>query len=668
MSSNSTNKYKTILIIEDDKTLNQLIIKELKDLDYNCKVAETISQGQKLLQQQEFDLLILDYKLPDGTIEDLIYQNNRELPPFIIITANGDQKLAVQMMKAGAKDYLVKDQSLIRLLPAIIKEIFKDIRMEEKLADMKQKLRKKEREYQFLFENAGVAMVIVNKSNEIELANNEMEKISNYSKKELETKGILDLLVLEESESKSISGNYNLNRIESHKYEGQIKGKEGNIKDVLIKRNSLSEKEWAIVSLIDITAKKDKEKELNQAYNRLNENINQAHKLHQNFLPANHFEKSEITGAAYYHPAQELGGDFYNYQLVNDKILLYLADVSGHGLDGALLNISVKEKINNLVTSYNYNGRSKEEYIQNEFLSLSLGNKSSPQEIMKSVFNSYLKEGFPDDYFLCLQIVLIDLTEEKLLYSNAGSQIVPYIINEKGDLTKLNNGELPISTAINKELMRFDEEEYYLEAGEKIFLSTDGLVEESNDSGYYGSNRVEELLKNYYYLAPEILKDVIRRDFFEFKSNSTTKDDVTFMVVERHPEIYEQYEIQSDFDELVGLEEEIMKFLVDSLEEANLMKMAVHEMLINAIEHGNKFADDKKVKIKISITDEYCRVLIIDQGSGFDYQSCFERGLYEDEGREKHDRGRGIVITAKIVDEICYNQLGNEVCLVKFRT
>ena len=665
MSNNPTSEDETILIIEDDTALNQLMVKELKDLDYNFKVAETIKEGQKLLQQQEFNLLLLDYKLPDGTIEDLIYQNR--LPPFIIITSNGSQKLAVQMMKAGAKDYLVKDQSFIKLLPTIVKEAFKEIQVEEKLAAMEEKLRKKEREYQFLFENAGVAIAIVNKSNQIKLANKEMEKISNYSQEELKTKDILDLLVLEESESKSISGNYNLNRIESHKYEGQIKDKEGNVKDVLIKRNSLSEKEWAIISLIDITAKKNKEKELNKAYNRLNENINQAHRLHQNFLPANHFEKSEIIGVAYYHPAQELGGDFYNYQLVNDKILLYLADVSGHGLDGAMLNISVKEKINNLVTSYNYADKSKEEYIQNEFLSLSLDENSYPKNIMESVFNSYLKEDFPDDYFLCLQIVLIDLTEEELLYSNAGSQVVPYIVKEKGELIKLNSGGLPISSAFDKELMVFDEEEYNLKKGEKIFLSTDGLIEEKNDYRHYGTSRVERLLRKYYYLSPEILKDKIVNDFFEFNPGSSTGDDVTFMVIERHPEIYEQYEIQSDFDELAGVEEEIMKFLVDSLEEANLMKMAIHEMIINAIEHGNKFADDKKVKIKICITADYCRVVIIDQGSGFDYQSCFGQGIYEDEGREKHDRGRGIVITAKIVDEICYNQLGNQVCLVKFR-
>ena len=660
MSANPNIESKTILVIEDDQILSKLIKKKLDDLDYKVEFAKKIKHGQQILAKKGFDLLLLDYNLPDGTIENLITQAQIKLPPFIIMTANGNQQLAVQMMKLGAKDYLVKDQNFIELLPTVIKESFKDILLEKRLAEANQKLREKEEEYQFLFENSGVAIAIVDKYNEIKLINREMEKLTEYSKNQLERKNLFDLLVIGDS-IPTEEEKQKLVKVESGKYEGAIRDKSGNIKDVLIKKNSFAEKEWAIVSLIDITTRKEKEKELNQAYNRLNKNINEAHKLHQNFLPNNHFNKQEVTGAVYYHPAQELGGDFYNYQKVNNKLIIYLADVSGHGLDGAMLNISIKEKINNLVSNY----KSKVKYSKTNPLSLLYKNKLTPQQIMKSVFQSYLEEEFPDDYFLCLQIVLIDLQREKFLYSNSGSQIVPYIIKATGDLIKLTNADLPISSAISKDLIEFNEEEYSLEAGAKLFLSTDGLIEETNGDNYYGEARVEKLLEKYYYLPPEILKDKIRGNFLEFTTANNTKDDVTFMVVERNSEIHEQYQIKSDFNELVAIEKKIINFLSGCVKEANMIKMAIHEMIINAIEHGNQFSEDKIVTIDITVTDNYCRVVITDQGSGFDHHSRMSKKLYRQENQE---RGRGIVITAKIVDEIFYNQAGNQVCLINFHS
>ena len=660
MSVKSKLEQKTILIIEDDEILNQLITKKLDRLGYDFKVTKTISQGQHLLKEQTFDLLLLDYNLPDGTIEDLIKSQNRNLPPFIIMTANGNQKLAVEMMKLGAKDYLVKDENFIELLPSVINEAFKDIILAERLAQANQKLREKEREYQFLFENTGVAIVIVDKYNQIKLANKEMEKLTKYTEGELETKNLFDLLIIGDSVPEKES-RHKLVRLNSNRYEGQLEDSQGVIKDVLIKKNSFAEKEWAIVSLIDITTRKEKEQELNKAYNRLNKNIKQAHKLHQNFLPANYFEEDNLTGAVYYHPAQELGGDFYNYQEVNNKLLFYLADVSGHGLDGAMLNISIKEKLTNLVSNY----KARVKYSNPSPLSLLYQDKLNPQQLMESILQSYLGEQFPDDYFLCLQIVLIDLPKGELLYSNAGSQVVPYIIKPTGDLVKLENAGLPISSAIDKELIDFTEQEYSLEPGMKIFVTTDGLIEETKGNNHYGESRVKELLEKYYYLPPQILKDKIKSNFLDFTADNSTKDDVTFMVVERHPLFYEKFQIASDFDELAELEQKVMSCLSGCAEEANLMKMAIHEMIINAIEHGNQFAANKKVTVEVSITDNYCRVVITDEGLGFDYESCSVKDLYSQENQE---RGRGIAMTTKIVDEIFYNQVGNKVCLLKFHS
>jgi len=95
------------------------------------------------------------------------------------------------------------------------------------------------------------------------------------------------------------------------------------------------------------------------------------------------------------------------------------------------------------------------------------------------------------------------------------------------------------------------------------------------------------------------------------------------------------------------------------------MRLALEEALVNAIKHGNGQADDKVVRIACELDDESARVVIRDQGDGFD-----PGDVPDPTAEENLDRpcGRGIMLMRSFMTEVSYADKGREVTLVKDRT
>ncbi|MEI6104638.1 MAG: response regulator [Methanothrix sp.] len=121
-SSVGKKDIKQILLVEDEEAHALLVrrIFEENDADWKIDRAETIGDAKKWINEhtgQEF-LVISDYRLPDGNGLDLTGGAGRSLEmkfPFIIITGVGSEKLAVQSLKSGAMDYVVKGEDLHQL-------------------------------------------------------------------------------------------------------------------------------------------------------------------------------------------------------------------------------------------------------------------------------------------------------------------------------------------------------------------------------------------------------------------------------------------------------------------------------------------------------------------------------------------------------------------------
>jgi len=115
----------SILVVEDEPKLRRLLELQLADSGFRARTAESAEAGLKLASEEPFDLVVTDFKLPGMTgLEFLqaLKRVNANLP-VVIMTAYGTVETAVDAMKAGASDYVLKPFSLAELVLVIRKEL-----------------------------------------------------------------------------------------------------------------------------------------------------------------------------------------------------------------------------------------------------------------------------------------------------------------------------------------------------------------------------------------------------------------------------------------------------------------------------------------------------------------------------------------------------------------
>jgi len=116
-----------ILIIEDDLTFAQLLERFLTRHDFSVEIAADIKLSKGLLQKKKYDLVLLDYRLPDGLgMEILTFLHSHEIVvPTIIMTSFHDIRTAVKTIRLGAYDYITKPVNPDELL-LVVQTILKD--------------------------------------------------------------------------------------------------------------------------------------------------------------------------------------------------------------------------------------------------------------------------------------------------------------------------------------------------------------------------------------------------------------------------------------------------------------------------------------------------------------------------------------------------------------
>jgi len=108
---------KTVLIIDDELDLRELLKLTLAKMRIAAVAVETVSEAKAELKKQPFDLCLTDMRLPDGSGLDLVayVQKNHPQLPIAVLTAYGNVELAVEALKLGAFDFLSKPVKLSRL-------------------------------------------------------------------------------------------------------------------------------------------------------------------------------------------------------------------------------------------------------------------------------------------------------------------------------------------------------------------------------------------------------------------------------------------------------------------------------------------------------------------------------------------------------------------------
>lgn len=133
--------------------------------------------------------------------------------------------------------------------------------------------------------------------------------------------------------------------------------------------------------------------------------------------------------------------------------------------------------------------------------------------------------------------------------------------------------------------------------------------------------------------------------------------------------VHEEFDVQipSDTAEGHAIQERILKVLEDveySPRDVFSVRLALEEALVNAIKHGNGMAPDKQVRVECKVTPEEVWVRITDEGAGFNPDEVADP---TDDDNLEIPGGRGIMLMRAFMSLIQYNEIGNQITLVKKR-
>ncbi|MGB6168918.1 MAG: response regulator, partial [Geitlerinemataceae cyanobacterium] len=121
---------------EDRLTYKRYLSRDL-ELSYEFVEAESGEEGLALAQQRPPDCILLDYQLPDTDGLEFITEYKIRLgenhPPVVILTGQGDESVAVQAMKLGAQDYLVKGKTTAESLQIVVRNAIEKSHLRQQL-------------------------------------------------------------------------------------------------------------------------------------------------------------------------------------------------------------------------------------------------------------------------------------------------------------------------------------------------------------------------------------------------------------------------------------------------------------------------------------------------------------------------------------------------------
>ncbi len=127
MTNNEVSKIH-VLLVEDELSHVEIIRRSLEKSDeITISVANSIKAARDFLSKTHPDIIVMDLNLPDGQGIELLPENKAELDyPIILMTCNGNEQVAVEAMKAGVMDYIVKSPESLKNIPARVHRVLQE--------------------------------------------------------------------------------------------------------------------------------------------------------------------------------------------------------------------------------------------------------------------------------------------------------------------------------------------------------------------------------------------------------------------------------------------------------------------------------------------------------------------------------------------------------------
>ncbi|HEX7154539.1 MAG TPA: fused response regulator/phosphatase [Thermoanaerobaculia bacterium] len=252
-------------------------------------------------------------------------------------------------------------------------------------------------------------------------------------------------------------------------------------------------------ALLRVKAYQDQLRRMNQQMTR---DLQIARRVQEALVPQRTFTSPRAEIRSAYIPSEMLSGDFYDYFLQEDRLYLFVADVSGHGLPSAILVSLLKS------------------YIHTE-----ADPAGSLAEFMARLNNFFYNVSLPTQFATAQ---LFRVAEQTLSYSNAAHPPFLLFSHETG---KTVQHEQPGNLLGAMPDLPFEEHALAIAPGDTLFVYTDGLTDRCNANGdFYSIDRIAGLLEQTRGEEIGVVYDSIYKDVAGFLATEEFKDDIAFVL------------------------------------------------------------------------------------------------------------------------------------------
>jgi serine phosphatase RsbU (regulator of sigma subunit)/anti-sigma regulatory factor (Ser/Thr protein kinase) len=370
---------------------------------------------------------------------------------------------------------------------------------------------------------------------------------------------------------------------------------------------------------------------------RFEQELEVARLIQQNFLPK---ELPDLPGwqvAAYYRPAREVGGDFYDViPLPDGRVAFVVGDVTDKGVPAALVMSATRS-----------------------VLRASAVRLIEPGEVLERV-NEHLCPDMPAKMFVTCLYGVLDPESGLLRFANAGHDL-PYVKTADG-VVELRARGMPLGLMPG---MAYEEKEAVLQPGESVLLHSDGIVEAHDpERDMFGFPRLKDTVAE----APggQELIDRVLADLESFIGpGAEQEDDITMVTLQRsagtalvepsaNGTVLAEFELASEPGNEREAIERVERAVADlGLDAARVdrLKTAVAEATMNAMEHGSEYRADRPVSIRVLRSADTVCVQVTDRGGMVELPQAETPDIEAKLAGLQKPRGWGLFLIEQMVDE-----------------
>ena len=399
--------------------------------------------------------------------------------------------------------------------------------------------------------------------------------------------------------------------------------------------NSLNDSVYKLendtINYIDNLTKITSEKE------KLGAELKLAGQIQEQFLPTAFPNRKEFDLYATMNPAKEVGGDFYDFFMIDDDHLaMVIADVSDKGVPASLFMMVTKI----LISEYAFSS-------------------TDPAEILR-VVNNRIRANNKENMFVTVWLGIMELSTGKLTTSNAGHEY-PAIMRNNGDFEfYIDKHGLPLGVKKNYSYVNH---EIMLEDGDKIFVYTDGITEAStSDKMMFGEDRLIEALNNHKSLDCKDLLEGVVNSVETFVGDATQFDDMTALCFEKKGNAIMEKSFKADVAELYSVLEYFESKVSDALDikTVGAFNVAIEEVFVNIASYAYEGEGNT---VDVSVTNDYAnrlvKVVFKDSGVEFDPLAKSDPDVTLP-AKKRAIGGLGIFMTKKLMDSVSYERVNDK--------